>query len=86
MVIWEIIWTRPALQDMKRLDRQAAARIEQAVQRLAQIGQGDVRKLWGNEMQWRLRVGGWRVRFVYDYQTTIIRVVRVLPRGRAYRT
>ena len=53
--------------------------------RLAESGYGDVRKLQGTDFEWRLRVGDWRVRFVYDYEETIIRVVRVLPRGRAYR-
>ncbi|MBI4213800.1 MAG: type II toxin-antitoxin system RelE/ParE family toxin [Chloroflexi bacterium] len=57
----------------------------EAVVRLADIGQGDVTKLVGPDDQWRLRVGDWRVRFLYDYQSTTIRVIRVLPRGRAYR-
>jgi len=34
--------------------------------------------------QWRLRVGGWRVIFVYRPATKEISVVRVLPRGKAY--
>ena len=84
-MIWEIAWTRPALQDMKQLDHQSASRVHQAVVRLAETGQGNILKLQASETEWRLRVGGWRVRFVYDYQATIIRVVRVLPRGRAYR-
>jgi hypothetical protein len=32
-----------------------------------------------------LRVGDWRVRFVYDFERRVIRVERVLPRGRAFR-
>lgn len=35
--------------------------------------------------EWRLRVGDWRVRFVRDSETGVVYVVRVLPRGRAYR-
>lgn len=81
---WEVIWTRPALQDMRRLDRQVARRMHQAVTRFGETGQGDVRKLAG-ETEWRLRVGDWRVRFVYDYEAPALRVIRVLPRGRAYR-
>lgn len=34
--------------------------------------------------QWRLRVGGWRVRFSFDEERRVIVVLRVLPRGRAY--
>jgi mRNA interferase RelE/StbE len=81
---WEVTWTRPALQDMRRLDRQVAARVHQALLRFAQTGQGDVTKLTG-ETQWRLRVGDWRVRFIYDFEVPTLRVLRVLPRGRAYR-
>ena len=35
--------------------------------------------------QWRLRVGDWRVRFSRDPGSRTILVLRVLPRGRAYR-
>ena len=83
-MIWEVTWTRPAVHDMKRLDRKVAERVYGAVHRFAQSGHGDVTKLEGN-LEWRLRVGDWRVRFVYDYEVPVLRIVRVLPRGRAYR-
>ncbi|MBI3974251.1 MAG: type II toxin-antitoxin system RelE/ParE family toxin [Chloroflexi bacterium] len=82
---WEIVWTRPAVSDLRRLDRQVAERIRQAVRQFAVTGRGDVRKLQGSQAEWRLRVGDWRVRFVYDYEAAVLRIVRVLPRGRAYR-
>lgn len=44
----------------------------------------DVRKLMGsNEL--RLRVGDWRVRFERDAEKREIVVLRVLPRGKAYK-
>lgn len=43
---------------------------------------GDIRKL--DSLQWRLRVGDWRVRFSFDEENQVIVVLRVLPRGRAY--
>jgi mRNA-degrading endonuclease RelE of RelBE toxin-antitoxin system len=43
---------------------------------------GDIRKL--NSLQWRLRIGDWRVRFSFDDENQVIVVLRVLPRGRAY--
>jgi mRNA-degrading endonuclease RelE of RelBE toxin-antitoxin system len=43
----------------------------------------DIRKL--DSVEWRLRVGDWRVRFAFDEQQRLILVLRVLPRGRAYR-
>jgi len=82
---WEVVWTRPALHDLKRLDRQVAQRIADAVKRLAETGQGDVRRLQGSGVEWRLRVSDWRVRFVYDHEGSTLRVARVLPRARAYR-
>ena len=35
--------------------------------------------------QWRLRVGAWRVRFNRDPEARTVLILRVLPRGRAYR-
>jgi mRNA-degrading endonuclease RelE of RelBE toxin-antitoxin system len=42
-----------------------------------------VRKLSGRP-EFRLRVGERRVLFIRDKQTRAIRILRVLPRGRAY--
>lgn len=46
---------------------------------------GDFRKLQGIEDEWRLRVGEWRVRFTFDEERQEVHILRVLPRGRAYR-
>ena len=83
---WTVIWSTQARHDLRRLDRQVAARVERAVQRLAETEQGDVTRLKGEvPPQWRLRVGDWRVRFRFDRDIGAILVQRVLPRGRAYR-
>jgi mRNA interferase RelE/StbE len=85
-VTWTIIWTRPALHDLRRLDRQVEERVRAAVRRLAETEHGDVTRLQGEEPpQWRLRVGDWRVRFRFDTTTSTMHVLRVQPRGRAYR-
>jgi len=85
-VTWEVVWTAPAVHDMRRLDRQVAARVRAAVLQLGELDTGDVRRLRGVvPAEWRLRVGDWRVRFHYDYDARTIHVLRVLPRGRAYR-
>ncbi len=83
--MWSVSLTAPAQRDLRRLDRQAAERVVAALARLAETGHGDVRALRGATREWRLRVGAWRVRFEYDTENRIIRVLRVLPRGRAYR-
>ncbi len=67
------------------MDRQVAERVRTAVRRLAETQYGDVIRLTSTEPEWRLRVGDWRVRFVYDFEHRVIRVLRVRPRGRAYR-
>jgi mRNA interferase RelE/StbE len=90
---WEVQWTRRAIKDARNLDVPIRERVVEAVGRLA-MGQGDVRVLQGaSPPEWRLRVGDWRVRFTYvvehdhdrDEDVQVIRILRVLPRGRAYR-
>ncbi len=46
---------------------------------------GDVRALTGSPGEFRLRVGDWRVRYELDIEAELLIVLRVLPRGRAYR-
>jgi mRNA interferase RelE/StbE len=78
-------FTARAGRDFKRLDRPVQRRVLDALDRLTDDPPtGDVLKLV-NADEWRLRVGDWRVRFKRDAETGIVYVVRVLPRGRAYR-
>ena len=49
------------------------------------MGLGDVVRLSGRAGEFRLRAGDWRVRFTLDHTTQTVAVLRVLPRGRAYR-
>jgi mRNA interferase RelE/StbE len=59
-------------------------RVLDAIDRLcAEDAAGDVRRLAGRP-EFRLRVGDWRVLFVRDDERRAVRVLRVLPRGRAY--
>jgi mRNA interferase RelE/StbE len=73
----------PARRDLKRLDRPVQRRILDALDRfVAAPRTGDIRKL--DSVQWRLRIGDWRVRFSFDDENQVIIVLRILPRGRAY--
>lgn len=81
----EILWSRPAQRDLRRLSQETAQRVIDAVERLAATGYGDVRPLQGQDREWRLRVGDWRVTFTYPERDGPLEVLRVLPRGRAYR-
>ena len=82
---WELEWTARAIRDLQQLDRQVAHRVREAVRRFAATELGDVKRLQARDREWRLRVGAVRVLFVYDHARNTLSVVRVLPRGRAYR-
>jgi mRNA interferase RelE/StbE len=84
-VSWTVVLTASAQRDLRRLDRPVAGRVLDTLARLADTGQGDVTRLQGVADEWRLRVGDWRVRFRYDHPTRTLAVLRILPRGQAYR-
>lgn len=56
-----------------------------ALEKLADADEGDIKRLTNvDPPEWRLRVGGVRVRFAYIKEDDVILVLRVLPRGKAY--
>jgi mRNA-degrading endonuclease RelE of RelBE toxin-antitoxin system len=66
-------WQSSALRDLKRADPKVRERILAAVERLANTGQGDVKLLKGKTpREFRLRVGGWRVRFARDDESSVL--------------
>ena len=82
---WTLLWTRPALRDMKNLDSALARRIRNAVIDLAETGHGDIVKLKAvNPPEWRLRVGDRRVFFRFRGDVRQIQILRVRRRDRAY--
>lgn len=83
---WTLVWTRPALRDMKKLDRESASRIRDAVTQLADTGRGDVARLTdARSPEWRLRVGDRRVFFRFRGDLREIHLLRVRRRDEAYR-
>jgi mRNA interferase RelE/StbE len=70
---------------MRGLERNTARRVRQAVLRVSETGRGDVVKMQGRDREWRLRVGDYRVRLTFEFQTQTIRVLRVRHRREAYR-
>jgi mRNA interferase RelE/StbE len=84
-VAWTLQWSARALKDLARLDRSIRERIVTAVERLADTGEGDVRRLHGRDRDvFRLRVGEWRVLFTI-LDGLVVLIARVHPRGSAYR-
>ncbi len=80
----EIEWTETALEDMAALDRDIARRVKQSVERFAESGAGNVKRLQGiDPPEFRLRVGDYRVRFYQE--DGAMRVLHVRNRREAYR-
>jgi mRNA interferase RelE/StbE len=85
-IVWRLVVTPRAEKDLKRLPTNEQARIRTAIDNLTAFPkQGDFKKLQGNIDEWRLRVGDWRVRFRADFDARTLVILRVLPRGSAYR-
>lgn len=80
-----VIISGPARRDLRRLAPNVAARILDAISRFAETEVGDVVRLHGSPIEYRLRVGDWRVRFRIGDENDVIEIIRILPRGRAYR-
>lgn len=82
---WTLVWTRPALKDMKKFEPASARRVREAVIQLAESGHGDVAKLRNvRPSEWRPRAGDRRVFFRFRNDTNEIHVLRVRRRDRAY--
>jgi mRNA interferase RelE/StbE len=79
----KIVFTETARADVRRLDVPAAMRIFTALQHFAATGSGDIKKLKGDTVRPRLRVGDWQVRFVEERESILVK--RVLHRSDAYR-
>ena len=75
----------PARRDLGRMDRRIAARVIDAIDQYAENERGDIRRLRGTDREWRLRMGDWRIKVTFDEANNTMIVLRVLPRGRAYR-
>lgn len=80
----EIEWTGTAIDDIARLDQGIARRVKQSIERFAETGAGNVKRLQGfDPPEYRLRVGDYRVRFHLGGE--ILRILRVRNRREAYR-
>ena len=82
---WRIEVTPRARRDLENLDPPVRQRVREALKRLVE-DPASVRlvRLRGSD-ELRLRVGDWRVRLRLDTAARTVVVLRVLPRGRAYR-
>lgn len=87
-MVFEIIYSRQALKVLKHLSPKLAARIRAKIVQLAAdpfASNNNVTALKGEESRYRLRIGSWRVIYEIDENQVRIDVVRIAPRGEAYR-
>lgn len=77
-------WSETALADMADLDKGIARRVKKSVERFAETGAGNIKRLQDiDPPEFRLRVGDYRARFHQDNDT--MRILRVRNRREAYR-
>ena len=80
----ELAWTARAKADVRSIDAQSAMDILRGVARFLKSGDGEVKRLVDiDPIQFRLRIGPYRVRF-YDHGNTI-EIISVEHRSKAYR-
>ena len=80
----KIQWTEDARADIRALDRSTAMWIFEVLHRYALTGAGDVKSLKGRyEGLSRLRLGDYRL--IFDVDGSLLRILYVRHRSRAYR-
>ncbi len=83
---WRVAITPTAEKELKRLPARDRGRVRAALDALSGgPGRGDLKRIRGRDEEWRLRVGEWRIRFRLDFGARTFVILRVLPRGSAYR-
>lgn len=83
---YTLTWRSSALKDLKRLDRQVAARILPAIAALVDDPRPlGAKHLKGNSDLWRIRIGGYRVVYAIEDDRLVVLVVAVAGRGAVYR-
>lgn len=75
-----IEYTKEAVKHIKELDRATKQRVKKAIEKLPR---GDIKKLKGYKMEYRLRVGEYRI--IFSSYPELIVIKGVLPRGGAYK-
>lgn len=87
MDYYQVEFTRSAVKELRKIDRQFIPRITEAVDALCSNSRPDsCKKLAGADHSYRIRVGDYRI--IYDIQdsTLVILVIRVRHRRDAYRS
>ena len=81
-----VIILPPAQRDFRKLDRDIAVRMRQAILQLADDPRPHgalVLREWAFRA-WRIRVGDWRVIYTINDTEAVVTIVRILHRSKAY--
>lgn len=83
---YEVILRPAAQRDLRKISEPSYGRIIAALNSLKkQRRPAGVRKLAGQENEWRLRVGDYRILYEINDDVRIVRVFRIAHRREAYR-
>jgi hypothetical protein len=75
MTSWRWEWSDPAIESLRRIHWLDAGRIDEAVQRLARTGEGELYRLPGDDaVTARMRIGSYGVRLTRDRRERVVRV------------
>jgi len=76
----KIQFTRKAVKQINKLRQPLKGRIREAVDKLPE---GDIVKLRGYSVKYRLRIGDYRI--IFDMSDYVITIDEILPRGEVYK-
>jgi mRNA interferase RelE/StbE len=81
MTVYRVLYKRRAQKALRKMPKQPAIRIPDAIELLAEDWRGDVKRLANHEHAYRLRVGNYRVLFDREGSDIIIQDIRHRQRG-----
>ncbi|MFQ5401312.1 MAG: type II toxin-antitoxin system RelE/ParE family toxin [Anaerolineae bacterium] len=83
---YEVKITATALKERKRIDPSSRKRIDNALKKLIENPRPPKsRKLAGRQLDWRVRVGDYRILYEIDDDKALVTVWRIAHRREAYR-
>ena len=77
----KIVYSKQAAKDLSKISSPFKKNIKEAIEKHPS---GDVKKLQGHAMLYRLRVGDWRIVFSYQCTDTVL-IESIGPRGQIYK-
>jgi len=85
-VSYNVLISHSARKVIKRLDKPTRDRIIKRIKEI-QVSpwNGDIKPIKGCTGEWRTRVGDWRIIFAVDRDQLVIMILKVSPRGDAYK-